>query len=90
MTPPTDPINDPRMVASEQQIALAPDPWWVSADAVLYVGEAIATLSRIPDESVDCVWTDPPYLLSNGGITCVAGRMVSVDKGDWDKSRGLT
>ena len=79
------------MVASEQQIALAPDPWWVSSDgdAALYVGEAIATLSRIPDESVDCVWTDPPYLLSNGGITCVAGRMVSVDKGDWDKSRGL-
>ena len=64
---------------------------WVSPDenAALYVGEAIETLSRIPDESVDCVWTDPPYLLSNGGITCVAGRMVSVDKGDWDKSRGL-
>ncbi len=46
-------------------------------------------LSGIPDESIDCVWTDPPYLLSNGGITCVAGRMVSVDKGDWDKSRGI-
>ena len=92
LTPPSDPINDPRMVEqSEQQIALAPDPMWVSPDedAALYVGEAIATLSRIPDESVDCVWTDPPYLLSNGGITCVAGRMVSVDKGDWDKSRGL-
>ena len=76
---------------SEQPIALLPDPMWVSPDedAALYVGEAIETLSRIPDESVDCVWTDPPYLLSNGGITCVAGRMVSVDKGDWDKSRGL-
>ena len=46
-------------------------------------------LSGIPDESIDCVWTDPPYLLSNGGITCVAGRMVSVDKGYWDKSRGI-
>ena len=92
LTQPTDPINDPRMATQpEQQIALAPGPWWVSADgdAALYAGEAIATLSRIPDESVDCVWTDPPYLLSNGGITCVAGRMVSVDKGDWDKSRGL-
>ena len=43
----------------------------------------------MPDESVDCVWTDPPYLLSNGGVTCVAGRMVSVDKGDWDKSGGI-
>ena len=31
----------------------------------------------------------PLPALSNGGITCVAGRMVSVDKGDWDKSRGI-
>ena len=30
----------------------------------------------------------PPYFLSNGGITCDAGKMVSVHKGDSDKSRG--
>ena len=36
----------------------------------------------------DCIFADPPYFLSNGGITCHAGRMVKVDKGDWDKSRG--
>ena len=30
----------------------------------------------------------PPHFLSNGGITCHAGKMVSVPKGDWDKSRG--
>ncbi|HSY42288.1 MAG TPA: site-specific DNA-methyltransferase [Candidatus Acidoferrum sp.] len=34
------------------------------------------------------MFADPPYFLSNGGITCHAGRMVKVDKGDWDKSRG--
>src|SRR6266699_2240120 len=39
-------------------------------------------------DSVDLVFADPPYFLSNGGITCHAGRMVSVNKGDWDKSRG--
>ncbi len=33
-------------------------------------------------------FADPPYFLSNGGITCHAGKMVKVDKGDWDKSRG--
>ena len=80
------------MIASAEQL-IQPDmqPLWTSGDgeSALFLGEAIETLSRIPDESVDCVWTDPPYLLSNGGITCVAGRMVSVDKGDWDKSRGL-
>ena len=46
-------------------------------------------METIPDDSVDCVWTDPPYLLSNDGITCVAGRMVKVNKGDWDRSRGV-
>jgi site-specific DNA-methyltransferase (adenine-specific) len=42
----------------------------------------------MPEESVDMVFADPPYFLSNGGITCHAGRMVSVNKGAWDKSRG--
>ncbi len=36
----------------------------------------------------DCIFADPPYFLSNGGITCHAGKMVKVDKGDWDKSQG--
>jgi site-specific DNA-methyltransferase (adenine-specific) len=40
-------------------------------------------------ESVDMVFADPPYFLSNGGVTCVGGRMVRVDKGGWDKSQGI-
>jgi len=35
------------------------------------------------------VFADPPYLLSNGGFTVHAGRRVSVNKGEWDKSNGL-
>ena len=68
-----------------------PPPAWASADgeSALYLGDALELLAVLPEASVDCVWTDPPYLLSNGGITCVAGRMVSVDKGAWDRSRGL-
>ncbi|EJW90405.1 modification methylase CcrMI [gut metagenome] len=31
------------------------------------------------------VFADPPYFLSNGGISCQSGKVVSVDKGDWDK-----
>ena len=34
------------------------------------------------------IFADPPYFLSNGGITCHAGKMVKVDKGYWDVSRG--
>lgn len=36
----------------------------------------------------DMIFADPPYFLSNGGITCHAGKMVKVDKGQWDKSNG--
>ena len=54
----------------------------------IYQGDCLEILAQIPDSSVDLVFADPPYFLSNGGITCHAGRMVSVNKGEWDKSRG--
>jgi site-specific DNA-methyltransferase (adenine-specific) len=54
----------------------------------IYQGDCLEILAAIPESSVDLVFADPPYFLSNGGITCHAGRMVSVHKGDWDKSRG--
>jgi site-specific DNA-methyltransferase (adenine-specific) len=34
------------------------------------------------------IFADPPYFLSNGGITCHAGKMVKVNKGQWDESKG--
>ncbi len=33
----------------------------------------------------DMIFADPPYFLSNGGISYQSGHIVSVDKGDWDK-----
>ena len=54
----------------------------------LYQGDCLDLLAKIPESSVDLVFADPPYFLSNGGITCHAGKMVKVDKGGWDKSRG--
>ena len=54
----------------------------------LYHGDSLAILPAIPESSVDLIFADPPYFLSNGGITCHAGKMVSVHKGDWDKSQG--
>lgn len=64
---------------------------WQSADGAsrLFCGDSFEILPTLPDESVDCVWTDPPYLLSNDGITCVAGKMVKVNKGEGDRSRGV-
>ena len=42
-------------------------------------------LPKIENDSIDCIITDPPYFLSNDGITCKSGKMVSVNKGNWDK-----
>lgn len=40
-------------------------------------------------DSMDLVFADPPYFLSNGGITCKSGKMVSVNKGKWDKIKSI-
>src|SRR5271165_4552172 len=54
----------------------------------LYHADSLDLLAQLPESSVDLIFADPPYFLSNGGITCHAGKMVSVHKGDWDKSQG--
>jgi site-specific DNA-methyltransferase (adenine-specific) len=54
----------------------------------IYQGDCLDILAQIPPSSVDLVFADPPYFLSNGGITCHAGKMVSVKKGSWDVSQG--
>ncbi len=66
-------------------------PYWQSDDekSLLYHGDAFDLMASLQDNSVDCVWTDPPYLLSNDGATCVAGKRVSVNKGAWDRSQGI-
>lgn len=55
----------------------------------LLKGDCIEILNHAREESVDMIFADPPYFLSNNGITCHAGKMVSVNKGKWDKSKGM-
>jgi len=55
----------------------------------LFKGDCFDILPRIPENSIDMIFSDPPYFLSNGGITCHAGKMVSVNKGKWDESKGI-
>ncbi len=42
-------------------------------------------MKKIKNESVDVVFADPPYFLSNGGKSISSGKIVSVNKGEWDK-----
>ena len=50
--------------------------------------EEIDKLYKSKGEFVDFIFADPPYFLSNGGITCQNGKMIKVNKGEWDKSKG--
>ncbi len=54
----------------------------------IYQSDCLALMAQLPASSVDLIFADPPYFLSNGGITCHAGKMVSVNKGSWDKLPG--
>lgn len=60
-----------------------------SRNTWIYQGDSLVLLDGIarkhPDGLFDLIFADPPYFLSNGGITCHAGKMVSVDKGAWDR-----
>jgi len=69
-----------------------PATHWATADESvrLWLGDQAALFAGLADESVDCIWTDPPYFLSNDGSTCRSGRRDSVNKGAWDRSRGRT
>ena len=55
----------------------------------LLLGDTFDVMAALPNESFDMVFADPPYFLSNDGISCSGGKQVSVNKGDWDKGVGL-
>lgn len=48
-------------------------------------GDCFKELKKIEPQSIDMIFADPPYFLSSDGITCSGGKMVSVNKGKWDK-----
>lgn len=65
-----------------------PSPYYEDEDAILIRGDTLELLQLMPSESINMIFADPPYFLSNGGISCQGGKQASVDKGNWDK--GLT
>ena len=52
----------------------------------LYKGDSLQILSKISNQ-FDMIFADPPYFLSNGGKKIQGRRMVSVNKGEWDKKK---
>ncbi|HXK45564.1 MAG TPA: DNA methyltransferase, partial [bacterium] len=60
---------------------------WIYQDDCIHFMDTM--LEKFQDGIFDMIFADPPYFLSNGGITCHAGKMTKVDKGEWDRSRGV-
>ena len=65
------------------------EPAYAHEDFRLYEGDALDVMAALPAGSFDMVFADPPYFLSNGGFTVHAGKRALVDKGGWDKSKGV-
>lgn len=65
-------------------------PFYSKNGAVLYKADCLKLMESIPEDSIDMIFADPPYNLSNGGFTVHAGKRVSVNKGKWDASEGFT
>jgi len=65
-------------------------PYFKSLDKNFYLlhGDTFELLPQF-DHKFDMVFADPPYFLSNDGLTIQNGQITSVNKGSWDKSHGF-
>ena len=63
-------------------------PYYTSSskDFTIAQGDSFKLLKEF-DFKFDMIFADPPYFLSNGGISLQSGKVVCVDKGDWDKGK---
>ena len=58
----------------------------LNKDFLLANGDTFKVLRQF-DFKFDMIFADPPYFLSSGGISMQSGKIVCVDKGDWDKTK---
>jgi len=64
-------------------------PFFKTENTALFNANCLEIFRFLPENSIDMIFADPPYMLSNDGITCQNGKMAKVNKGGWDKSGGF-
>lgn len=77
------------MQTAKTQLEINYKPSFRYDDFSLYQADCMEFMKSLPEDSIDMIFADPPYNLSNGGFTCYAGKRVSVNKGKWDISKGI-
>lgn len=60
-------------------------PFYKDDNAALFLDDTFKFLERMKTPCVDVIFADPPYFLSNDGFSNSGGKIVSVNKGNWDK-----
>ncbi|UOR97338.1 site-specific DNA-methyltransferase [Helicobacter pylori] len=75
------------LIAPSNEIAR---PIFKSEDQLftLYQGDCNEVLPQFENQ-FDLIFADPPYFLSNDGLSIQSGKIVSVNKGDWDKEESV-
>ncbi|MFJ1429993.1 DNA-methyltransferase [Capnocytophaga canimorsus] len=65
-------------------------PYHISNNKDFYLlhGDTMELLPQL-NRKFDMIFADPPYFLSNDGLSIQNGQIVSVNKGKWDKSQGF-
>ena len=61
------------------------DIYYKKDNCTLALGDTFEVIEKIKSESIDMIFADPPYFLSNDGFSNSGGKVVSVNKGEWDK-----
>ena len=46
------------------------EPYFKEKNFLLYKGDALEILDQFESEKFDLIFADPPYFLSNDGVTC--------------------
>ena len=72
-----------------QQIKRNQEIYYKSKNVNLIHGDSFKVLDNIKEKSIDMIFADPPYFLSNGGISVHSGKQVSVNKAKWDMGYDL-
>ena len=55
---------------------------------ILYQNDCNSILPKMK-EKFDLIFADPPYFLSNDGLSIQNGKIVSVNKGEWDREEDI-